>query len=56
VVGCKWLFKIKKRYDGAIECYKIILVAKRYTQQDGLNYVDTFSPVIKPTTVRIVLS
>jgi Reverse transcriptase (RNA-dependent DNA polymerase) len=56
VVGCKWLFKIKKRADGTIKRYKARLVAKRYTQEEGIDYFDIFSSMIKPTIVRIVLT
>ena len=56
VVGCKWIFRIKKNKDGNIIQYKARYVARGFNQRAGIDYGETFSPVVKPATVRLVLS
>jgi len=56
IVGSKWVFRIKRKANGEIERYKARLVAKGFHQQPGIDFAETYSPVVKPITIRTVLS
>ena len=55
-VGSKWVFKEKIGADESIECYKARLVAQGYSQQRGLDYDETFIPVVRTESVRALIA
>ncbi|UYV64215.1 ATP13A3 [Cordylochernes scorpioides] len=55
-IGCKWVYKIKTESDGTIQRFKARLVAKGYSQIKNVEYFDTFSPVVRYDSLRILLS
>jgi hypothetical protein len=56
LIDCKWVYKIKCKADGSIDQYKNQLVAKESNQRYDIDYDDTFIPLVKFATIRLVLS
>jgi hypothetical protein len=56
VVTGKWIFKLKLHADGSLERYKACYVLWGFTQRPEVDYDETFSPVVKPATIRTVLT
>ena len=55
-IGCKWIFKRKLQTNGTIDKYKAHLVAKGYRQKEGLDFFDTYSPVTRITSIRMLIA
>lgn len=55
LVSCKWIFKIKKNTDGSIATHRACLVARGFRQEYEIDYEETFSLVVRHTTIRLIL-
>jgi hypothetical protein len=55
-IGVKWVYKTKLKEDGEVDKFKARLVAKRYVQQQGIDYTEVFAPVARMDTVRMIVA
>lgn len=56
LISTKWIFRIKYTKDGGVERYKARLVARGFQQNAGIDFFQTYSPVVKPVTLRLIFS
>ena len=54
-IGCKWIFKRKLKPAGSIEKYKACLATKGFKQKKGVDYFDTFAPVTRISSVKVLI-
>ena len=55
-IGCRWVFKIKYKQNRQVDRFKARLVAKGYSQTKGIDYQETFSPIVKMVIVRSIIA
>ena len=56
IIGCKWVYKVKLKSDGSFKRYKARLAGKGYTQEYSVDFLETFSPVVRMTTVCCIIA
>lgn len=56
IIGCKWVFKVKQKPDGSIDYLKSCIVARGYSQCEGMDYDEMFNPIVKLVTIKMILS
>ena len=56
IIGCRWVFKLKRDAEGKIQKYKARLVAKGFSQVPGVDFEETYAPVGRTTSLRIFLA
>ena len=56
VVGSRWIYKVKQAVDGSVEKYKARFVARGFSQIEGIDYEETFSPVITYSSIQMILA
>ena len=56
IVSSKWIYKIKHAADGSIEKYKARFVARGFSQKEGIDYEETFTPVARYTSIRAIMA
>ena len=56
LIVCNWIFKRKMKVDSTIDKFKTILVAKEFTQKEGIDYFDTYAPIARITLIRMLIS
>ena len=55
VVGSRWIYKVKHAADGSVERYKARFVEKGFSQKEGIDYEETFSPVARYSSIRTII-
>ena len=55
-IGCKWVHKVQYKADGSLDKYKAQLVTKGFSQQEGIDYEETFAPTARMSIIRLVLA
>lgn len=56
IIRNKWVYKIKRKLDSSMECFKACLVAKGYGQHSGVDFIETFIPVVKSFIIWTILA
>ena len=55
MVYSKWIYKIKHAADGSIKNYKEIFLARGFSQKEGIDYEETFDPIIRYTSIKTIM-